>query len=736
VRVQIWDALVFYTPEFSLVADHARAGKLLLWDPWLAAGTPDFADPQVGAASPIGILMGAIGGGTSSSFRAYWLLVWFLGPLGLLLLARHLGISFWGAFIVALGYAFSGVYTAHAEFVTVVYSFSFLPFAIWRLDHALSYRRFTSAAQAGAFWGVSALGGYPAIVILSGGMLFLWALGRCCCQNSGESLPFVQGPSKEKYVFSSFALVVVFCVGVVVLAPTYVAFFTQALGYSERAGAVSRNGAIGAMYNSLNPGALATFATPYLTSLKFPLRNPGLWPGSDISVANVYMGVLPFVLALFALVIRPKSAWRWWLLGIVAFFLACAVGDRLPVRGWVYDLVPPTRYFTHSGMFRGYALFSAAILALLGANDLDQAKLHERQHIWKIFVVIAIFASTAAFLAYFHVISHVANLGPQFHRANRHMFRVWVGVALSSILFWLVPKTRTWLAIVLVGLGLMDAMFTARLSEEYMSDPWYSRTILKSMDDGHKQTLLLHDLRRERAGPYLLGGEHSNSAAPLRTPTFYNDATLKNRFQTDFKAHPVLLNMALGEKRIWFSKDAVIAPPSNAVYWALVKRSEEMGSPVLVIHPHSQMYEVSSSRLSTPSDPAQQLAISRLSTAENVPIQLVRYTPNHLEMKVSCPADGWLLVTDRWASGWRAKVNGEATEVFGGNLIFRAVRVKAGQNYVRFDYDQPLYFVLLVLSWGTLFSILIAAPLRVALLGLMKVGRGSSHPGSASKAGI
>ena len=52
-RVQIWDATAYYTPAFSLVADHARVGRLLLWDPWLAGGTPDFADPQVGAASPL-----------------------------------------------------------------------------------------------------------------------------------------------------------------------------------------------------------------------------------------------------------------------------------------------------------------------------------------------------------------------------------------------------------------------------------------------------------------------------------------------------------------------------------------------------------------------------------------------------------------------------------------------------------------------------------------------------------
>ncbi len=152
-RVQIWDAWAFYTPAFSLVADHAHVGRLLLWDPWLAAGTPDFADPQVGAASPIAIFIGAIGGGTAASFRAYWLLIWFLGPLAVVLLARHVGSPAWAAFVVALGYAYCGFYTAHAEHTAVLYSFSFLPLFIWRFDAALTSHRLRPAADAGALWG-------------------------------------------------------------------------------------------------------------------------------------------------------------------------------------------------------------------------------------------------------------------------------------------------------------------------------------------------------------------------------------------------------------------------------------------------------------------------------------------------------------------------------------------------------------------------------------------------------
>jgi hypothetical protein len=69
---------------------------------------------------------------------------------------------------------------------------------------------------------------------------------------------------------------------------------------------------------------------------------------------------------------------------------------------------------------------------------------------------------------------------------------------------------------------------------------------------------------------------------------------------------------------------------------------------------------------------------------------------------VSGMVDGWLLVTDRWAAGWRGKANGNPVEVLGGNFIFRAVRIRAGENTIQFYYPQPLYFALVLLSWTTL----------------------------------
>jgi hypothetical protein len=50
-------------------------------------------------------------------------------------------------------------------------------------------------------------------------------------------------------------------------------------------------------------------------------------------------------------------------------------------------------------------------------------------------------------------------------------------------------------------------------------------------------------------------------------------------------------------------------------------------------------------------------------------------------------------------------VSGTPVEVFGANLIFRAVRVRAGENTIQFYYSQPLHFALVLVSWSTLAAV-------------------------------
>ena len=274
----------------------------------------------------------------------------------------------------------------------------------------------------------------------------------------------------------------------------------------------------------------------------------------------------------------------------------------------------------------------------------------------------------------------------------------------------LYKRAREWIAVLFAIFAIADASLTLRLSQQFVCDNGRARLLLRRFDADHKRGLTLGSLHRELSAPLRVSGPHANLTLGLRIAMFYNDSTMKNRFHQVFADHPVLLNMGLGSDRIWFANDAAIVVPSNFTSQALVNRSEQLAAPAIIVHPPAQMAKVSQRGLPAVPDKAELTSISRLAPAQRIRAQVVKYTPNNFKLKVSCPQDGWLLVTDRWAAGWRAKVNGNPVEVFGGNLIFRAVRVCAGENTIQFYYPQPLYFALVLLSWSTLVAVLVMPP--------------------------
>jgi uncharacterized membrane protein YfhO len=87
------------------------------------------------------------------------------------------------------------------------------------------------------------------------------------------------------------------------------------------------------------------------------------------------------------------------------------------------------------------------------------------------------------------------------------------------------------------------------------------------------------------------------------------------------------------------------------------------------------------------------------------PYRLEAYEPTRLELVVQVSRPGWLLVTDRWAPGWRARVNDVPTEVRPADFLYRAVPLPAGESRVRMTYEPATLPYLLPLSWGTLAAV-------------------------------
>jgi hypothetical protein len=711
-----WDADDFFGPYFTLVADHARAGRLLLWDPWTSGGAPDGADPQLGAFSPLTVLAGALAGGSEVGFRAYWLGLWLLGPLGLLVLGRHLGAPPWGGFAVAVGFALSGFYTGHAEHTSLLYPVALLPFVLWRLDVALGTRRLRPALEAGALWGLAGLAAYPLMAVLSAGFAGMWGLGRWAWPEAAAGSPESPGaPSAPGAArpgdlrLAARAAVGALAVGALVLSPAYVLLFTETVGYTDRAAALPR--AVAVESNALHPGALATVASPYLALLKLPRTNPTLWPGTDVSTASLYLGAAVTVLAVFALTGRGASAWRWWLAGTGLFFLACALGPHLPLRGWLYDWLPPTRYFRHPGFFRVYAMAAAAVLALLATRDLEAARRLPGPGPWRRLAGTALVVALAALATAAAMLLGLPNRGEHPVRAALHLGLVWPGVAAIAVAARVAAAgRRRRLPVALGTLAVLDAVLTMTLVWPLVHEPGPPRRVWDRIDAARTSSLELtaNGLARELRPPRWVGGHPTNKNLPLKVPTLVNFVAMANRFHAGQAAHPLLAPAAVGGDRLWFAREVVTAPPADDAFRAFVARSEAVGAPVVVAHLRGEMGRIGEPG-SPPAGPAAAAAIGRLAGAERLAATVLRYTPTELRLRVAPPGPGWLLVTDRWAPGWRATVNAVPTEVLGGNFVFRLLPVGPGPTEVGFTYRPAGWPWLVAVSWGTLAAVLTAA---------------------------
>jgi hypothetical protein len=78
---------------------------------------------------------------------------------------------------------------------------------------------------------------------------------------------------------------------------------------------------------------------------------------------------------------------------------------------------------------------------------------------------------------------------------------------------------------------------------------------------------------------------------------------------------------------------------------------------------------------------------------KNYKIELVSEKANYLQVKVDTPTPGYLVVSDTWYPGWKSYINGKYQKVEKANYLFRAVRLDAGVNEIKFVY-QPLSFYL------------------------------------------
>ena len=698
-----WDASSFLAPSWMLVADHARAGRLMLWNPLIEGGSPDGAQPELGAFSPLTLAVGALLGGTETAFHVYVGLLWLLAGIGMLLLARHLGAPPWAGFVVACGYAFSGTFTGHFQHTSWLHSYAFVPWVVWRLDAALRGRLLLPAAQAGTLLGLSGLAGYPAIVMQTGVLAVLWTAGRVLLPEAEAGETALDSAGRVRAGLAAVATLAV--VAVIVVSPAWVSFLRESKGYTSRSGPLPRE--VSVHENALHPGALATFASPYLHSVA-ALQAKDRWTPTDGSSLGCYAGAAIPALALFALG-RRRPRWGWWVLGMAGFFVASAT-DALPLRGLLVDLLPWEGYARHGAQRKDFALFLLAVLALHAVRvqpDADSGSAaREPRAKGRRFAARALALATLGLASAVTAWTYLGALGPRPAFAVAHFLLAWGGL-LAAAWLWQSPRAGgpKLAADVLVAAAVVDAAGTYRLSRVLMVESGKGREVWDriSMERTPNLDLSAVGLRRETEPPDWTFPRPNRQNEPLKVPVFASYTSLTNEFRNRTSEEPLLARTAVGKDRVWFAPSARSTPPTEIAWRELVKATRSAGSAVLFVHPPGSMTSQSeTSALAGAAPAAPPARTEHAGVLERLEVSGLRYLSEEVTLTVNPPGPGWVLFTDRWARGWKASVNGRAVPLWGGNFLFRALPVGPGAQTLRFTYRPAGYPALPLVSWGTL----------------------------------
>ena len=91
-------------------------------------------------------------------------------------------------------------------------------------------------------------------------------------------------------------------------------------------------------------------------------------------------------------------------------------------------------------------------------------------------------------------------------------------------------------------------------------------------------------------------------------------------------------------------------------------------------------------------------------------VLITDYLPNRVSIQVETAENGLLVLTDTFAPGWKAKIDGQKTKIYVANHAFRAVVVPAGTHHIEFVY-QPLSFwggaAISLITWGAMSALVV-----------------------------
>jgi len=654
-----------------------RQGFIPLWNPYMFGGAPFQADIQTGVFYPFNLILSLFPKKEIAEFYELYqsqiIFHFILASWFTFIFLRKLNLDIVSSLLGGAVYAFGGFFLSHAHHTNMVHSGIWLPAIFY-----CCLRGFEEDSR--WIWGcplilaISLLGGHPQMTLF---IFYAFSLFYIFLAWRNSEL-VVWYLLRFMGIVASF-----FLLGAIQILPT-----AEFLNQTAR----SSLGFSGAVTDSLPISALWSFLLPdwniatYESWQRWEFRN--------------YLGAGTILLAIYGIINSSKNMGRFFVgVGILALILS--FGENTPIYKLFYNFAPGFSFFRVPARFLMIFAFCVAVLAAFGCSDyvhnsdqINGAKNLKRKGIYPgIFLLGVIFLAPIP-----------EKLPDDFMRWQLSNSLILVGLI---YLFYLVkiflPRWSRISAvaifiIILVDIFIYRPIFNQqRASKENFLQGIMTNPALQLVKREPKNTRFL--IRRknvilanwglifefENIGGYNPFKLKSYSQIDLNSSKFLN--LLGIRFIDDFDSK-TLAKKFPGKTKFKIINDflenedayprAFFVTQSRTVDKFDLRKAlkEEKFNPLSVVY-------LDGIPALTQLDPI--TSVNKISHFKN--------EGGRISLEIYTNKKGFLVVTETYYPGWKARINGNETKVLRANSIFRAIEIEKTINKVEFWFE-PFSFVI------------------------------------------
>jgi hypothetical protein len=713
----------FNFPHDFFGATSLQRGDLPLWDPYVAAGQPVEADPNIAYWYPLRLLLMLVVPGFSYREMEYLQIFhYFLTGLFTYLLARDLGASRIGGVFAGVAFMFSGFMVGQMDHSNIIASVTWLPLVFLFLRRAVLTGRYSDSLWSGMFWGLSVLGGHPQFSVMMGLWIGLWVLGRWIWIASRQIF--------RDLLRLGLAFVVAIALAAIQILPAI-----ELIGESLRGHLTAEE----ATLSSLPPSGWLLFLMPHFWGLNVAQAQQ-FWVGlATLNELYGYVGVITLFLAVVGIVVRlrlhPSQQQRydlWFLVAMAFSALVLAAGDMTPLYGWVSVLVPVLRLVRVPARFLFWFDLSIPLLAAFGIEFIRRANENSARNMWRILVIALIILLTASVLL--RTLGMPILTSEQFDwltEARLSDLNILIALLVGLLLMlWFSRFLKTWRPLLpgmAVALLLLD-MFAAQAT--------FSFTVHDPLENfAHPRPIEL--VKREN-GYYRIDNvpeayAHWESLigllynVPMAFGLPYNPFDL-NRFddywqatQRDARAYDFLSVKYLvvpkgmeltGKWRMVQTDDPTVDVYENTralprvfvVFQSIVEPDRAKMLQMI----ESDVYNLRQVVFLESGVP-----MSQPDAKANA--QIIQSSNNQVLVQTRSSQNGYLVMSDAYYPGWRVWVDDTEAQLDRANYAFRAAALPAGEHIVRFEFDP--------VPWHVGLTITLTAMVGLSLIAMVSLMR-------------